>query len=303
MDMNLARTFLEIVAAGNFVNAARRLNVTQSTVSMRVRSLEDQLGRPMFIRNKTGTELTPAGQQFLRYATSLVKVWEEARQQVAVPPGYRTALVVAGQYSLWDRLLLKWLPAMAARAPDVALRAEVGMPARLMREMVEGIVDIGVMYTPQLRPGLQVETLFEDELVLVSVEPKATPQLDSTYVFMDWGPEFHAAHAVTYPDYINPGITLSLGALGLDYVLDNGRSGYFPRRVVKSMLDRGRLHLVPDAPVFPFPAYVVYDTSLEADLIAIALEELRKIALAVDSDLDGREILGTEPTRALAVTN
>ncbi len=300
MDISLARTFLEIVAAGNFVSAARRLNVTQSTVSMRVRSLEEQLGRPIFIRSKTGTGLTPAGQQFLRYATSLVKVWEEARQQVAVPPGYRTALVVAGQYSLWDRLLLKWLPAMAARAPDVALRAEVGMPARLMREMVEGIVDIAVMYTPQLRPGLQVETLFEDELVLVSVEPKATPQLDSSYVFVDWGPEFHAAHAFTYPDYSNPGIVLSLGALGLEYVLENRRSGYFPRRVVKPMIDKGRIHLVPDAPVFPFPAYVVYDTGLEANVLAIALEELRKVALAVDSDLEGREILGSEPTRALA---
>ena len=300
MDIGLARTFLEIVAAGNFVGAARRLNVTQSTISMRARSLEAQLGRPVFIRSKSGTQLTPAGQQFLRYATSLVKVWEEARQQVAIPPGYRTSLVVAGQYSLWDRLLLKWLPAMAARAPDVALRAEVGMPARLMREMVEGTVDIGVMYTPQLRPGLQVETLFEDELVLISVAPKATPQLDSSYVFIDWGPEFHAAHAFTYPDYSNPGVVLSLGALGLDFVLENGRSGYFPRRVAQSLLDRGRIHLVPGAPVFPFPAYVVYDTSLEADLLEIALEELRRVAMAVDGHLEDREILGSEPTRALA---
>ena len=45
MDIGLARTFLEIVAAGNFVGAARRLNVTQSTISMRARSLEEQLGR------------------------------------------------------------------------------------------------------------------------------------------------------------------------------------------------------------------------------------------------------------------
>jgi len=204
-----------------------------------------------------------------------------------VPPGDRARL-------------REWLPAMAARAPDVALRAEVGMPARLMREMVEGTVDIGVMYTPQLRPGLQVETLFEDELVLISVAPKATPQLDSSYVFIDWGPEFHAAHAFTYPDYSNPGVVLSLGALGLDFVLENGRSGYFPRRVAQSLLDRGRIHLVPGAPVFPFPAYVVYDTSLEADLLEIALEELRRVAMAVDGHLEDREILGSEPTRALA---
>ncbi|MDH3472177.1 MAG: LysR family transcriptional regulator [Rhodospirillales bacterium] len=298
MDIVLARTFLEIVAAGNFVGAARRLNVTQSTISMRARSLEQQLGRPLFIRNKTGTLLTPAGQQFLRYATSLIKVWEEARQQVAIPPGYRASLVVGGQYSLWDRLMLKWLPAMERRAPDVALRAEVGMPARLMREMAEGIIDIGVMYRPQLRPGLKVERLFDDELVLVSTDSSTGPQLDSRYVFIDWGPEFCAAHAITYPDYTNPGVTLSLGALGLAYVLENRRAGYFPKRVVRSHLDRGRLHLVEEAPVFPYPAYVIYDLGLEQDLIDVAIDEMRKIARAVEESSTDREVLGFDFPRA-----
>ncbi len=295
MDIQLARTFLEILAAGNFVNAAKRLNLTQSAVSLRVRKLEEELGRPVFLRTKSGTELTAAGQQFQRYATSLVRVWEEARQQVAIPPAYRAALSVGGQYSLWERLLLRWIPAMQARAPDVAIRAEVGMPARLMREMVEGIIDIGVMYTPQLRPGLEVVTLFDDELVLVSTNPKATNELDDSYVFMDWGPEFQAAHAVTYPEYLNPGVTLSLGSLALNYVLRNKRSGYFPKRVVERHLQEGKLFLVPEAPVFPFPAYVIYQKDLEADLIALSLQELRRITGAFDELREDREILGVEP--------
>ncbi len=44
MDINLARTFLEIVASGNFVRAAERLHLTQTAVSMRVRTLEELLG-------------------------------------------------------------------------------------------------------------------------------------------------------------------------------------------------------------------------------------------------------------------
>ena len=214
---------------------------------------------------------------------------------MAIPPGYRAALSVGGQYSLWERLLLRWIPAMQARAPDVAIRAEVGMPARLMREMVEGIIDIGVMYTPQLRPGLEVVTLFDDELVLVSTNPKATNELDDSYVFMDWGPEFQAAHAVTYPEYLNPGVTLSLGSLALNYVLRNKRSGYFPKRVVERHLQEGKLFLVPEAPVFPFPAYVIYQKDLEADLIALSLQELRRITGAFDELREDREILGVEP--------
>lgn len=282
MDIQLARTFLEVIAAGNFVNAASRLLVTQSAVSLRIRKLEEELGRPVFLRTKSGVALTPAGQQFLRYATSMVKVWEEARHQVAIPPGYRDTLVVGGQYSLWDNLLLRWLASLERQLPDVAFRAELGMPDRLMRMMVEGILDIGVMYNPQLRPGLEVTTLIEDELVLVSTSPTTGPELDDSYVFIDWGPEFQAAHALRYPKHTNPGTTLSLGAMGLNFVLATGRAGYFPTRVVKRHLDSGRLTLVQGAPVFPYPAYVVYHTETDAELLDAALAELHAVAQAVD---------------------
>ena len=52
MDTELARTFLEIVSTGSFIRAAERLNVGQTTVSARIRTLEQQLGRPLFVRNK-----------------------------------------------------------------------------------------------------------------------------------------------------------------------------------------------------------------------------------------------------------
>lgn len=282
MDLQLARTFLEIVSAGNFVNAASGLHVTQSAVSLRVKKLEDELGRPLFHRTKSGVELTSSGQQFLRYATSLMKVWEEARHQVAVPPGYRDTLVIGGQYSLWVNLLGRWLARLEERLPDVAFRAELGMPDRLMRQMVDGILDIAVMYTPQLRPGLEVETLLEDELVLVSADPKAEAKLDERYVFVDWGPEFQAAHALRYPKYTNPGTTLALGALGLNFVLEHGRSGYFPTRIVQRHLESGRLAVVPEAPVFPYPAYLVYHSETEPKLLDAALKELRKVAETVD---------------------
>jgi DNA-binding transcriptional LysR family regulator len=58
VDIELARTFVEIVKTRSFVRAAEQLNVTQTTVSSRIRALEEQLGRPLFIRNKSGASLT-----------------------------------------------------------------------------------------------------------------------------------------------------------------------------------------------------------------------------------------------------
>ena len=98
MDIELARTFLEIVSTGSFIKAADRLHVAQTTVSARVRLLEQQLGRPLFVRNKAGATLTPAGEQFLRFAPTFVQLWQRARQQVAVPEGHRAVLTVGSRF-------------------------------------------------------------------------------------------------------------------------------------------------------------------------------------------------------------
>ena len=60
MDIDRARTFLEIVHTGSFLKAADRLHVTQTTVSARIRTLEEELGRRLFDRNRNGATLTAA---------------------------------------------------------------------------------------------------------------------------------------------------------------------------------------------------------------------------------------------------
>ncbi|HTO28821.1 MAG TPA: LysR family transcriptional regulator, partial [Devosia sp.] len=79
MDITLAKTFLAITETGSFVTAAARLNVTQTAVSARVRALEEQLGRRLFVRNKSGARLTPAGERFVKHAINLIQVWDRAR--------------------------------------------------------------------------------------------------------------------------------------------------------------------------------------------------------------------------------
>ncbi len=284
MNIDLARTFLEIAETGNFNKAAERLAVTQSTVSMRIKGLEDELGRSLFKRGKAGTELTLAGQQFRRYASNLVRMWEQARHEVALPPGFRAVLTVGGQFSLWDRLLLRWVPWMRAAIPDVALRVEVEMADGLMRQLAEGLIDIGLMYSPQSRPGLIIQRLLEEQLVLVSSAPRTLQQWDDRYVFVDWGPEYRAAHAQSFPDLPAPAVTVSLGALGLQHVLANGGFGYFPLRVVRPYLQAGTLHQVPEAPTFRRSAFIVFPSEDEqADWLLTAVRGLRHIA-ALDNE-------------------
>src|SRR5689334_4984486 len=166
MDTELARTFLVVIATGSFVDAAQRLHVTQSTVSSRIQRLEETLGAELFVRNKAGTTLTAAGRQFQRHASLLTSTVERARQEIGVARGFRASLTVGGRIGLWEDLLLRWLPIYASLAPDVAVRALIGFEEDLMQALIDGRSSIGVMYTPQARPGLTVEPLLEDRLAM-----------------------------------------------------------------------------------------------------------------------------------------
>ncbi|HKU08203.1 MAG TPA: LysR family transcriptional regulator [Bradyrhizobium sp.] len=284
MDVELARTFLEIVRARSFVRAAEQLNVSQTAVSARIRTLEERLGRPLFVRNKNGASLTAAGDQFLRYAPMFVQLWQRARHQVAVPPGRRAVLTIGGEVSLWHPWLIEWLHWMRRSAPDVALRVQVDVPDSLTDQVSTGALDVAVMYAPQYRPGARVELLLEEKLVLVSTEAEARTVEPESYVYVDWGPDFAHHHELSFPDDRNPGLFVGLGPLALTYILEAGGSGYFRQRAVAPYLASGKLHLVAGAPSFFYPVYAVCSGQADNELIDLALDGLRSIASADRSD-------------------
>lgn len=278
MDTELARTFLTVIATGSFIQAADRLHVTQSTVSARIHSLEEQLGCILFIRNKAGTTLTPAGAQFQKHASTLVRTVEQARQDVGIPSGFTGAITVGGRFGLWDQILLDWLPRMQQLAPSISIRAEIGFEPELMQGLIEARLDIGVMYTPHNRPGLTVEPLIEERLILVSTNPNDLSEPGPGYVYIDWGPEFYVQHSASFPEFTGAALSANVGWLGLHQILNHGGSGYFPERHVRAIIDEGRMTQIAGAPDFLLPAFIVYTSRSEKKHLATAVETIRKVA-------------------------
>lgn len=277
MDTEWARTFQAIVTSGSFIGAAKRLHITQSTVSARIRALERHLGCQLFIRNKAGAALTPAGRQFLKHAATLIRTVEQAQQDAGIAHGYRGVLTVGARFALWVEVLLEWLPRMREASPDVSVRGEIGHEDALMLRLVERSMDIGLMYTPESRPGLTVEFLLEEDLVMVSTDTSAPDSPAGGYVYVDWGPEFHARHSIQFPDFGPPALVVDIAWLGLQHMLNYGGSGYFPERLVRPYLSAGRLLAVHDAPTFKLPAYMVYPTDADPELLRTALTSIRQV--------------------------
>ena len=149
---------------------------------------------------------------------------------------------------------MRWLRLLERFMPDVALRAEMGMPDRLLR------------------------------LMLAASSPDYPRQLDESYIFIDWGPEFAQAHKTHFPEFRASHVTLALGTLSARYVIEHKRAAYFPARFIEEEVEEGTLHLVNDAPVFPFPIYAIWNTDSDTELVDRALRMLRRVASRVDDD-------------------
>lgn len=278
MDINLARTFLMVAETGSFIDAARRLNITQSTVSARIKGLEDSLGRPLFERSKSGAELTRAGELFQRHALAMVRVWQQAQLQVSLADQHRDHLAVGAPMSLWDGFLLKWVSWLRSDSPDIAVTATSGLSAILTQRLIEGTLDLAVMYRPSQPPGLTIEHLFDEEFVQVSAIKPGARRTSGDYLLIDWGQEFVQDHAAAFPEHASPALNLELGPLSLDYLISNGCTGYLPARLVRPHLTRGRLKLAKRARKFVYPVYMVYPEAHNEETFEPILEALRKSA-------------------------
>lgn len=257
MNVVFAQTFLEVVKTGNLNRAAARLNVTESTVTTRINSLETQLGQKLLVRSRSGAELTSAGFQFMRYAEVMTQAWNQARQSLSLSANFRSVCNVGCQYDLWDAVARVWADELRTSHPDVALSFWPGSTDDIQNWLSTGLVDVAFMFDAAVSGGFDVAHLFEDRLIQVSDVKRDYMDWDPDYIYVDLGSEFRRLHAEAFPVNRTPIITISSSDWALDYLLTWGGSAFLPERVISRELHEGRLHRVDGTPEFFRAAYLV----------------------------------------------
>ena len=231
MDIDQIRTFLSVAANGSFLEAANRLYVTQSTVSTRIQRLEAYLGVTLFVRNRAGASLTLPGKRFLRYAKSLLLTLEQARHDIGLPSRFRDSVSIGARIALCEGLLPEWIGAIRRQMPDVSIRTDIGFEEDLTRSLISGALDIGMMYTPQHSPALQVEHLFDETLLLLTTDPER-PWPNDDYIYVDWAPGFYAQHSNAFPNLERSAQVVNIGWMALQLILaQHSGSCFLPIRV------------------------------------------------------------------------
>lgn len=260
MDTVLLKTFLEVTRTRNFNKASENLCVSSSTISARIKQLEDVLGLSLFIRRHHAISLTPAGERMERHARFILGAWERAFEDTALSERHQRRLVIGGVSSLWDVFLQDWLNDIYESMPGLSLRAEESTPLRVVEKLDKGMIDVGFMYEPPRMQGVAVQEVFRVPLVLVSDQNRLplTKAISERYVRVEWGSTFDTLHETYFPQRPIAPVRVNSGRLALNLILNCGGAAYLPLPRIQSMLDDGHLHPVDDAPTIEMKAYAAY---------------------------------------------
>ncbi|TAK87708.1 MAG: LysR family transcriptional regulator [Betaproteobacteria bacterium] len=141
MDIRQIETFVWIARLGSIAEACKRLNATQSTLSMRLKTLEESLNVSLFDRAHKRLTLTAKGRDLARYAEKILELIEQVRFYVADPKAaFGTVRVGATEL-----IALTWAPDLIRRInaqfPQVLFDLEVGLTLSLMDGLADGKLD------------------------------------------------------------------------------------------------------------------------------------------------------------------
>lgn len=166
MDIKNPEYILEIARQQSVTHAAEKLFVTQSTLSQYLLKLENELGTPLFSREKSGLVPTEAGHVYLHAARAVVQIQNAAEASIAALK--KEGFLCVG-VSFWGLTLLTGLlPAFKSRFPDITLRIFVDDYAHLKVMMQAGRIDLAVISITEEddRPAQGAVDLRREELVV-----------------------------------------------------------------------------------------------------------------------------------------
>ncbi|HEY3481632.1 MAG TPA: LysR family transcriptional regulator [Streptomyces sp.] len=164
LDLNLLRTFLMVQRLGSFTAAARRLGLSQSTVTAQIRALEKRLGRELFERQARGVAPLPYADEF---AARLAAPLDQVADVIGEGPSGAVAPVhLAGPAEFLSEVGLRLLAPLTGRG--VQLRMTVGLTEALLDELRAGRHDLVIATHRPRGRTLHSELLADEEFVLVA---------------------------------------------------------------------------------------------------------------------------------------
>jgi len=261
MSLTLINTFLSIVETGSLVKASKHLNITQSTVTSRLKSLENEVGQTLLHRKKSGMVLTSAGMKFKQYAEAISHMWQQAILETSLPAGMDSICNLGCDTDLWPNLGREVAKMMRKKHPTTAINIRQGNRQQIDELLSTGLIDAALSYRTSNTEDTSVHPLATETLALYSTIKDGPMHHDPNYIYIDAGAEFGKQHAAAYSDADVAKNNIDSMIWGLEHILDNGGSAYLPKKLVTEAIKNKDLFLIKEAPVFKRNVYLITNNS------------------------------------------
>lgn len=174
MDIQALETFIKTAELLHFGQASRARNLSPSALTRTIQRLEEEIGKPLFLRDNRSVALTDAGRQLLAYARTAVMEWQHFQETMA-----KQGKQVAGAISVYASitavysLLPDLLEAYRSAYPQVHLALRTGAAERAIEQLTSGEIDLAVAALPDTKQT-QLEFMPLAETPLLFIAPQTT---------------------------------------------------------------------------------------------------------------------------------
>ncbi|MGV8984685.1 MAG: LysR family transcriptional regulator [Cypionkella sp.] len=284
-DIKLLKVFAKVVEAGGFSAAQIDLNISQSTISTHMTSLEQRLGLRLCERGRSGFRLTERGQLIYQASQRLFEALEEFRFDAGAARNCLTGNLVVG---IVDSLinnpacqLHRAIATFNAKAPEVQITIRVTSPSEIERVVLDGSCDLGLGTCGQHSPYLEYEDVFAERQVLYCGQGHVMFDRHRDVEITELKDHQFVRRAYAAPEQL-PGIKPGLTAVAdlmegvAAFILSGRFIGFLPAHVAQHWVAQDMMRpLLEDNLGYQNPVYLATrKTEAKKPVLAVFLKEL-----------------------------
>ena len=168
MQIEELKTFLTLCEVKNFTHTAERLSMSQPTVSLHIKNLEQEFQTTLFQRSSKRLSITPSGEILYERAKQIIQILENAKLQIAAHHDtIQGELKIGASYTIGEYILPMILAELKKHYPHLSLQITIGNTKEIVENVKLFQVDVGLIEGTTYEKDLRITPFMEDELVIV----------------------------------------------------------------------------------------------------------------------------------------
>ncbi|WP_296361704.1 selenium metabolism-associated LysR family transcriptional regulator [Virgibacillus sp.] len=163
------QTFIAVAEKNSFSEAAKKLFVTQPTITSQIKALEEELQTKLFERTTKTVKLTQSGEILLKYARNIVQLSNLARKEILkIEEKIYGDLKIGCSLTIGEYILPHFLKRFKEKYPLIHMQAKISNSTSIVHHIKDQVVHVGLIETPINDKHIVMHPILEDELCLVT---------------------------------------------------------------------------------------------------------------------------------------